>query len=99
MQRYPHDAGKNFPAVSREPGRRFTGNIIPESMIEGRKIRMENIEVFAGSFTARPMMLAMARDAAVKTASPARYSPEFSGIPASNASGAAMQIMALMIHR
>ena len=36
---------------------------------------MENIEVFAGSFTARPMMLAMARDAAVKTASPARYKP------------------------
>lgn len=44
---YPHEAGKSFPIVSNVFGSNSTGNIIPESMVDGKKIIIENIEVFA----------------------------------------------------
>ena len=43
----PHAAGKILPAISNAFGSSSIGNIIPESMIEGRKMMIENIEVFA----------------------------------------------------
>ena len=36
---YPHEAGKIFPTISNAFGSNSIGNIIPESMIEGRKMR------------------------------------------------------------
>ena len=51
-------------------------------MVEGRKIIIENMEVFAWSFTARPMMLAILRDAAIKTARLTNYLPGFYGLSA-----------------
>ena len=56
---YPHVAGNSFPIVSNVFGSSSTGNIIPESMIDGKKTIIENIEVFAWSFTAKPIMLAI----------------------------------------
>lgn len=59
-------------------------------MIEGRKMMMETIEVFAWSFTARPIMLAILSDTAIKIARLMKYIPGFSGISASKTSGAAI---------
>ena len=44
---YPHEAGKIFPIVSNAFGSSSIGNIIPESMIEGRKMIIETMDVFA----------------------------------------------------
>lgn len=44
---YPHVAGNSFPVVSKAFGSSSIGNIIPESMIDGKKAIIENIEVFA----------------------------------------------------
>ena len=44
---YPHEAGKIFPTVSNVFGSSSIGNIIPESMIEGRKMIIETMDVFA----------------------------------------------------
>ena len=52
---YPHEAGKTFPAISNAFGSNLIGNMIPESMIDGRKMMMETIEVFAWPFTAQPI--------------------------------------------
>ena len=79
---YPHAAGNNFPVVSNTFGSSSIGNIIPESMVDGRKTIIENIGVFAWSFIAKPIMLATPSDTAIKMARPAKYIPEFSGISA-----------------
>jgi hypothetical protein len=79
---YPHVAGNSFPIVSNVFGSSSIGNIIPESMVEGIKIMIENIEVFAWSFTAKPIILAILRDTPIKTARLIKYLPGFSGISA-----------------
>lgn len=96
---YPHEAGNAFPIVSSIWGSISAGNIIPESMIEGRKTIMENMEVFVWSFTARPIMLAMPSDTAIKMEREAKYTPGFSGILASKARGAAIYRIMLIINR
>ena len=75
------------------------GNIIPESIIEGRKRMMETIEVFAWSFTAKPIMLAILSDTAIKIARLAKYNTGFSGVSALKASGDAMYRIMLIINR
>ena len=67
---YPHAAGKNFPAMTKAFGSISFGNMIPDSIVDGRKRRMEIMEVFAVSFTARPTTLAALRDTAIMTTSP-----------------------------
>ena len=62
INRYPHAAGNSFPAISNGLGSRSTGNIIPDSIMDGRKSRIENMDVFAVSFTAKPIMLAILSD-------------------------------------
>ena len=79
---YPHVAGNSFPIVSNVFGSSSIGNIIPESMVDGKKTIIENIEVFAWSFTAKPIMLAILRDTTIKTARLIKYLPGFSGISA-----------------
>ena len=68
-------------------------------MIEGRKTIMENMEVFAWSFNARPIMLAMPSDTAIKMERETKYTPGFPGILASKASGAAIYRIMLIINR
>ena len=58
---YPHEAGNSFPVVSNAFGSSSTGNIIPESMVDGKKTIIENID-------ARPIILAILSDTAIKTA-------------------------------
>ena len=96
---YPHVAGNNFPTVSNAFGSSSVGNIIPESMIDGKKTIIENIEVFAWSFTARPIMLAMPSDTAIKIARLMKCLPGFSGISASKASGAAIYKIMLIMNK
>ena len=60
---------------------------------------IETIEVFAWSFTAKPIMLAIPIDTAIKIARLAKYSTGFSGITALKASGAAMYKIILIINR
>ena len=88
ISRYPHAAGNSFPAISNGLGSRSTGNIIPDSIMDGRKSRMENMDVFAVSFTAKPIMLAIPRDAAIRIINPPQYVSGCSGIFASKAIGA-----------
>ena len=68
-------------------------------MIEGRKTIMENMGVFVWSFTARPIMLAMLSDTAIKMERDAKYMLGFSGILESKASGAAIYRIMLIISR
>lgn len=37
---YPHGAGNSFPAVLRKSGSRSEGNMMPESMIDGKKNKL-----------------------------------------------------------
>ena len=93
---YPHVAGNSFPIVSNAFGSSSIGNIIPESMIDGKKTIIENIEVFAWSFTARPIILAILSDTAIKIARLMKYILGFSGISALKTSGAAIYKICLL---
>ena len=95
---YPHEAGKIFPTVSNAFGSSSVGNIIPESMIEGKKTIIETIEVIAWSFTAKPIMLARLSDTPMKIARVIKYRPGLSGILALKASGAAKYRITLIIN-
>ena len=86
---YPHDAGKSFPAIANACGSISTGNIIPDSMVDGRKSRIEIMDVFALSFTASPIVLATLSETAIRTTSPPKYVPGRSGSFASKRMGAA----------
>ncbi len=85
---YPHAAGNNFPATANALGSISLGNIIPESIVEGRNSRIENMDVFAVSFTANPITLAILSDTAIRVISPTKYVPGCAGIFASKAAGA-----------
>ena len=95
----PHEAGNIFPIVSNTFGSSLIGNIIPESMVEGKKTIIENIEVFAWSFTASPIILAILSDTAIKTARLKKYIPGFFGISALKISGAAIYKIMLIMER
>ena len=85
---YPQVAGNSFPAITNALGSISLGNMIPESIVEGRNSRIENIDVFAVSFTANPITLAILSDTAVRVISPIKYVPGCAGIFASKATGA-----------
>ena len=85
---YPQDAGKIFPTVANGRGSNSDGNIIPESITDGKNASMENRGVLAWSFTHNPIMLAILRDTAIKMARSGQYCAGVSGILASKASGA-----------
>ena len=60
--------GNSFPTMANPSGSSSMGNMIPESMMDGKKSNMENMDVFAGSLRANPKMLAMLRDTPIKMA-------------------------------
>lgn len=62
---YPHVAGNNFPAITNALGGLSPGDMLPESIVEERDYRIEDIDVFAISFTANPITLAILSDTAV----------------------------------
>ena len=62
---YPHVAGNSFPAITNALGSLSPGNMLPESIVEERDNRIEDIDVFAVSFTANPITLAILSDTAV----------------------------------
>ena len=64
------------------------GNIIPESIVEGRNNRIDSIDVFAVFFTANPIMLAILSDTAIRVISPTKNVPGCAGVFASKATGA-----------
>ena len=43
ISRYPHTAGKIFPRYSRNRGSRFAGNMMPDSIMDGKKISCANM--------------------------------------------------------
>lgn len=69
ISRYPQVAGTIFPRFLKSPGSRSTGNIIPDSMIDGRKISWDTMVSFAWFFIASPRTLPIPKDTAIKTAS------------------------------
>lgn len=88
MNAYPHVAGNNFPTITNALGSISLGNMIPESIVDGRNSRIENIDVFAVSFTANPITLAILSDTAIRVISPTKYAAGCAGIFASKATGA-----------
>ena len=68
-------------------------------MIDGKKTIIENIEVFAWSFTARPIMLAIPSDTAIKIARLIKYILGFSGISALKTIGAATYKIMLIMNK
>ena len=88
MNAYPHVAGNNFPAITNALGSISLGNMIPESIVEGRNSRIEKMDVFDVSFTTNPITLAILRDTAIRAISPTKYVPGWAGIFASKATGA-----------
>lgn len=68
-------------------------------MIDGKKTIIENIEVFAWSFTARPIILAILSDTAIKIARLMKYILGFSGISALKTSGAAIYKIMLIMNK
>lgn len=85
---YPQVAGNSFPAITKALGSISLGNIIPESIVDGRNNRIENIDVFAIFFEANPITLAILSDTAIRVITPTKYVPGCAGILASKASGA-----------
>ena len=59
INRYPQEAGKIPPMASRILGSKLIGNIIPESIIEGKKTNCAIIVSFAWFFTINPKTLPM----------------------------------------
>ena len=51
--------GESFPAMVNACGSISLGNISPDSIVDGIKSKIENMDVFAVSFTANPMILAI----------------------------------------
>lgn len=85
---YPHVAGNNLPAITNALGSISLGNMIPESIVEGRNNMIDIIDVFAVLFAAKPITLAMLSDTAIRVINPAKYVPGCAGIFASKATGA-----------
>ena len=79
-----------MPAITNALGSISLGNMIPESIVEGRNNMIDIIDVFAVLFAAKPITLAMLSDTAIKIARLRKYILGCSGILALNASGAAI---------
>ena len=99
ISRYPQKAGKIRPVVLRKPGSRLAGNIIPESIIEGKKTSCAIIVSFAWFFTTIPNMLPMPSDTIIYIASARKKNGSCTGRTASNSIGASSNIMAQLAIR
>lgn len=86
---YPQAAGNNFPAAASEPGSRSAENIIPESIMDGRKISWEIMVSFAWFLRESPRTQPTERDTVIKIASALKYKGKFDGTEASKITGAA----------
>ena len=65
MARYPQAAGNSLPAAPNARGSSSAGNMMPDSMMEGRKTSWENMVSFAWLLTASPRTLATPSEAAM----------------------------------
>ena len=77
-----------MPAITNALGSISLGNMIPESIVEGRNNMIDIIDVFAVLFAAKPITLAMLSDTAIRVINPAKYVPGCPGIFESKATGA-----------
>ena len=96
---YPQAAGNSFPSLFKIPGSSFAGNIIPDSMMDGKNISWEIIVSFAWFFTDSPKTPATLKDTAINAVSVVKYNGRSDGIFASKAIGAVIRMIALMISR
>ena len=97
INRYPQEAGKIRPMVLRKSGSRLRGNIIPESMIEGKNTSCAIIVNFAWLFAISPNILPMLNDTIMYIASAKKKNGNCIGKAASNSIGASCNIMAQLI--
>ncbi|MNW62201.1 hypothetical protein D3C74_403190 [compost metagenome] len=91
----PHVAGNNLPIYSSAAGSISTGNIMPESIIEGRKMSCETIVSLELLLTVTPNIVPIIIQAAINRARIKRNKPTCSGITASKAIGAIKTISRL----
>ena len=85
--------------VSNAFGSIFVGNIIPDSINEGKKINWENIVIFEELFTSKPSNVPIDKETSIKIINVKKYSGTFGGIGESNAIGAIKNIIKLTIKR
>lgn len=86
---YPQAAGNNFPAAASEPGSRSAENIIPESIMDGRKISWEIMVSFAWFLRESPRTQPTERETMIKIVSAPEYRVGFGGTDAPKITGAA----------
>lgn len=94
-----HVAGNILPAVSRDFGSILVGNIIPESISDGRNMNCDTIVSFDVVLIVRPKMAPMLKLVIMKIASIIKYIAVFFGRDASKAIGAIKYIIMLIIKR
>lgn len=92
-------AGNILPAASNDFGSIFVGNMIPDSINEGKKINWENIVIFEGLFTSSPSNVPIDKETIIKIINVKKYSGIFEGIGASKAIGAIKNIIKLTMKR
>lgn len=80
----PHVAGKISPIDCRIFGSISTGNIMPESIMDGKKISCDIIVNFDVLFTVNPSIVPTEREAMIKISSVTKYIKRFVGTLASN---------------
>ena len=94
---YPQEAGNIRPVISRKRGSKSMGNIIPESIIEGRNTNCAIIVSFAWFFIISPKILPMLNDTIMYIASAKKKTRSCSGKTASNNLEASNTITAQLI--
>lgn len=84
----PHVAGNILPAAARCFGSISAGNIMPESIRDGRNMNWDTMVSFDVFLTVRPKMLPRLKLVKMKTASIEKYKVVFLGTDALKAAGA-----------
>ena len=92
-------AGNILPMESNAFGSMLVGNIIPDSINEGKNINWENIVIFEELFTSSPSNVPIDKETIIKTTNDKKYSGIFGGIGESNAIGAIKNIIKLTMKR
>ena len=95
----PHVAGKIPPIDCKTFGSISTGNIIPDSIIDGKKISCDTIVNFVVLFTVKPSIVPIEREAIMKSSSVTKYMKRLEGILASKIKSASINSRMLIRER
>lgn len=89
----PQVAGRIFPTVCKLSGSSATGNMMPDSIMEGRKMSCVAIPTLEELFIKSPKTMPTQRLAIVTKSKSKKYCTKFAGITASKNTGAVKKII------